>query len=75
MIAVAMVKDMLDSHNQDGSGSDKLLPILEYLDIPDTVKANLMFNLKPYLQAIEVSGYEKNKVRKLMIVGNTGMKR
>ena len=75
MIAVAMVKDMLDSHNQDERGSDKLLPILERLDIPDTVKANLVVNLKPYLQAIEVSGYEKNKVRKLMIVGNTGSKR
>ena len=68
-----MVKYLRDSHNQDDF--EELLPILERLDIPDTVKANLKVNLRPYLQAIEVSGYEKNKVRKLMIVGNTGIKR
>ena len=75
MIAVAMVKDMLYSQNKDVSGPGKHRAILERLDIPDTVKANLTVNLKPYLQAIEVSGYEKYKVRKLMLVGNTGMKR
>ena len=69
MIAVAIVKHMKD---QDENVSDKFLPIIRSLDIPDTVKANLNVSLKPYLQAIEVSGYEKNKIRKLMIVGNTG---
>ncbi len=46
--------------------------IMEYLDLPDIVKQNIKQNLMPYLGAIELDGYEPYKMRKMMIVGNTG---
>ena len=69
MIAVALVQEIRE--NKSSYELDQQ-SILNRLDIPDSVKANLMNNLEPYFQAIEVSGYEKNKVRKMMLVGNTG---
>ena len=62
MISVALVKNMQKDH-----------PALKSLDIPDTVKDNLQYNLKPYLHAVNLSGIEKNTIRKMMIVGNTGI--
>ena len=69
MIAVALLKEIRDNTS---SYELDFWSILKRLDLPDSVKANLFSNLEPYLQAIEVSGYEKNKIRKMMIVGNTG---
>ena len=69
MIAVALAKNM----QEEGTFYDKNHPIVKSLDFPDTVKENLRYNLKTYLQAITLSGIEKTTIRKMMIVGNTGM--
>ena len=46
--------------------------IRRYLYLPEIVKDNLPRNLIPFLEAIELDGYEERKIRKMMIVGNTG---
>ena len=47
--------------------------ILHYVDLPDNIKRDLSSNLKLYLQAIELFGYEAKKIRKMMVMGNTGI--
>ena len=69
MIAVALVKNM----HENGTFYDKNHPIVKLLDIPDTVKENLGYNLKTYLQAVNLSGIQKTTIRKMMVVGNTGI--
>ena len=41
------------------------------LDLPDVVKASVTSNLKSYLEAIKIDGYEGKKKRKVFIFGNT----
>ena len=42
------------------------------LDLPDVVKAAVKSNLKSYLEAIKIDGYEGKKKRKVFVFGNTG---
>ena len=46
--------------------------ILSHLDLPGNVKKDLKLNLGPYLQAVVLSGFEEKKMRKMMVMGNTG---
>ena len=46
--------------------------ILSNLDVPDVVKMALRSNLKSYLEAIQVDGFEDKKKRKVYMIGNTG---
>ena len=68
MISIALVKNMREKF----TNIDQYEPILKLLDLPDTVKQDLKNNLKRYLQAVNLSGIEKNTIRKMMVVGNTG---
>ena len=45
---------------------------MKILDIPDYIKADSERKLKPYLEAVKLSGYEKKQIRKMMMIGNTG---
>ena len=42
------------------------------LDIPSFVKADLHNLLPPYLNAVQIDGYQKRRTRKAFCVGNTG---
>lgn len=42
------------------------------LDLPPNVMGNLKDTLKPYLEAIQIDGYEGKKKRKTFLMGNTG---
>ena len=54
-----------------GHGSRVFNIILEYLDLPDFVKQNIVKNIIPYLSAVELDGYDEYMIRKMMIIGNT----
>ena len=43
------------------------------LELPTNIKTNINEDLLPYLNAIQMSGYETNKTRKVFAMGNTGM--
>ena len=42
------------------------------LQLPANVRTNPTDDLLPYLKAVQVSGYESNKRRKVFVIGNTG---
>ena len=52
-------------------GSDIRRATLD-LELPEAVKLTLKHNLKPYLEAIQIDGYEDKKKRKVFMLGNTG---
>ena len=70
-IAVALAVLPLDTLPPDFE--DYRPAIVEELQIPANIKRNLRANIKPYLQDIELLGYEKKIVRKMMLVGNSGI--
>ena len=46
--------------------------ILNKLNLPDFVKQDIVGRIKPYLEAIEMDGCSKIKIRKVIVLGNKG---
>ena len=42
------------------------------LELPTNVKLDLKGSLMPYLNSVQLSGYEENQTRKVFVMGNTG---
>ena len=42
------------------------------LDLPQMVQNNPKHMLKPYMNAVQLDGYQKTKKRKAFVIGNTG---
>ena len=59
-------------HDAIGAFDGILEQYSDALDLPSNVRTNLSDDLLPYLKAIQISGYESNKRRKVFVIGNTG---
>ena len=59
---------------------DKVVPsshietsgILNKLMLPDFVKQDIVGRIKPYLEAIEIDGCSRIRIRKVIVLGNKG---
>ena len=52
---------------------DDVMKIKDHLlNLPPNIRKNPMKDLLPYLKAVEKSGYESNKRRRVFVIGNTG---
>ena len=52
---------------------DDVIKINDHLlHLPRNIRKNPMKDLLPYLKAVEESGYESNKRRRVFVIGNTG---
>ena len=47
--------------------------ILSKLSLPPFIKEDLNSRLKPYLEAVQLDGYDKRKIRKMIMLGNKGI--
>ena len=47
--------------------------ILNKLNLPDFVKQDIVGRIKPYLEAIEIDGCSKIRIRKVIVLGNKGI--
>ena len=46
--------------------------ILNSLSLPDFVQQDIDTRLKAYLRAISLNGFSKQKIRKMIVLGNKG---
>ena len=70
IIATAFAARKQHSNN---SSYDAVMKITDHLlHLPLNIRKNPMKDLLPYLKAVEKSGYESNKRRRVFVIGNTG---
>ena len=70
IIATAFVQRKYDS---SAANNEKISDLVDdRLQLPANIRTNPTDDLLPYLNAVQVSGYESNKRRKVFIIGNTG---
>ena len=70
IIASAFVARKQYSNNH---GHDDVMKIRDHLlHLPLNIRKNTMKDLLSYLKAVEKSGYESNKRRRVFVIGNTG---
>ena len=55
------------------SGHIETSGILNKMNLPDFVKQDIVGRIKPYLEAIEMDGCSKTKIRKVIVLGNKGI--
>ena len=70
ILATAFVQRKYDS---SAANNDTISDLLDdRLQLPANIRTNPTDDLLPYLNAVQVSGYESNKRRKVFVIGNTG---
>ena len=71
MSAIAGLASIIAGSRMDASTKTELR---RRLNLPEPITENLQTYLHNYLRSIKYAGYEKKRIRKLMILGNVGEK-